>query len=134
MSAFARNNGDLALTVGSNGKKNLTILQDPAQVCALKLQDRFNLWLGEWFMDVRIGVPYMQTVFRKNPDLGAVKQLFQQVIASTPPVATVNDVSLNYNPAARSLGYSFRATLQSGQVLTGGSGQPFIVTGGSNSQ
>lgn len=128
MSTLARTPaGDLALVVQANGKKNLSIVTDKAQACAIKLADRFKLWLGEWFLDTRQGVPYVQTVFVKRPSLNAIRQLFRTIILTTPPIVSCDDLSLNFDRARRSLSYQFRATLNNGAVITGGSGQPFIV-------
>lgn len=128
MSTLARTPaGDLALVTQANGKKNLSILTDKATACAIKLADRFRIWLGEWFLDTRIGVPYIQTVFVKRPSLSAIRQLFRTIILTTPPIASCDDLQLNYNAARRTLAYSFRATTNDGAIITGGSGQPFIV-------
>lgn len=111
----------------SNGLKNLSLVTDRATAAAIKLADRFKMWLGEWFLDIRQGVPYIQTVFVKNPDISAVRQLFRQIILTTPPIVTCNDVQLVYNPQQRQLNYNFAAVTDTGAVITGGDGAPFIV-------
>ncbi len=127
MSTLARTpDGDVALTTVNN-KKRITIVTDPSQATAIKLADRFSLWRGEWFLDTREGVPYLQTVFRKNPDLNAIRSLFRFVILTTPGIVRVDDLTLDYDPRARNLSYSFRAVDDNGATITGGSGQPFIV-------
>lgn len=129
MSTLARTpQGDLALVVGANGLKGLSLIVDRATAAALKLQGRFNLALGEWFLNTAIGVPYFQVVLIKNPDLGAIDQLFRKIILGTPPIVSVSDLSLDYDRRARTLAYSFRAQTDAGQTISGGSGTPFIVS------
>lgn len=111
----------------ASGYKTLTLVTDVNQTAANQLADKFSVWLGEWFMDTRIGVPYLQTVFVKNPSLNAIKQLFRQIILGQPPVIECTDLSLQYDPKARTLAYSFLARTASGATISGGSGQPFIV-------
>lgn len=127
MSTLARAaNGDLALAVVGNVKQ-IQLVTDPSTATAIKLQDRFNFWLGEWFLDVRQGVPYLTTVFVKNPDINAIRQLFRKIILTTPNIVSVAELVVNYNPGQRSLFYSFAAIDNTGATITGGSGQPFIV-------
>lgn len=128
MSTLSRTpQGDIALVVGANGLKTIPLVTGSAQACAIKLQGRFQMALGEWFLNVLEGVPYFQTVLVKNPDLGAIRQLFRKVILGTPPIVSVTDLSLDYDPRKRTLGYSFEAVTDAGTTITGGSGLPFVV-------
>lgn len=106
----------------------MALVTDPNQEIAIRLQDRFLLALGEWFLDTRIGVPYFQVVFVKNPDVAAIRALFRKVIETTPGIVSVTELSTNYDPAGRTLTWSFTATTDNGATISGGSGQPFIVT------
>lgn len=113
--------------MGANGLKRIALITDRAKACAIKLQDRFQMALGEWFLNVNEGVPYFQTVLVKNPDLGAIRQLFRKVILSIPPIASVEDLSFSYAVGRRTLGYTFNAITDSGQTISGGAGLPFVV-------
>lgn len=121
----------LALTTGNdialNARKRATLITDPAAAGAQKLSNKFRFFLGEWFLDQRLGVPYYQVVFVKNPDLGAIKQLFRKVIMGTAPFVDVPSLTVTLNAATRVLGFTFRAATDSGAIVTGGSGQAFIV-------
>lgn len=118
--------GDLSLTVGANGLKNLTLVTDPAIACAIKLNDRFKMALGTWFLNLLEGIPYFQVVLVKNPSLPAIRQLFRSVILGTPPITSVTDLQMTLT--GRNLSYSFTAVTDKGQKIEGGSGLPFVVT------
>ena len=107
---------------------NLSIVTDPAQALAIKLRARFRLHLGDWFLDTRIGVPYRAVVLVKNPNIPVIRQMLRNVAATTPGVRSVDAFTLNYDPRARTLAYSFRVTTDKGAIITGGEGAPFIVT------
>ncbi len=122
MSAFAELEGDLDLSGG-----NLRVEKDPDLCTAQKLTNRFRLFLGEWFIDTRIGIPYFQLVFVKNPNLQVIAQLFKRVCLQTPRVLNVLSESLNFFNGQRSLICEMKVQTESGAVLVGGPGLPFIV-------
>jgi hypothetical protein len=97
-----------------------------AEEKAQKIRNRLQLFRGEWFLDVRVGVPYFASVFIKAPDLELVKRIFRRAIMSVEGVADVLDVVVKLNPD-RSLDYAFRAVDDEGTEISGGAGQPFIV-------
>jgi hypothetical protein len=128
VSSLARTpQGDFALTVGANGLKNLTLISG-GQSIADKLRDRFGMALGTWFLNTLEGVPYLQVVLVKNPNLSNIRQLFRSVILSTPGIASLIDLALTLT--GRNLQYQFQAVLTTGETLTGGSGIPFVVNPG----
>lgn len=123
MATFAQDaNNDLALTTGQ-----LTIVEDATEACAIKLKNRLQLFKSEWFLDQRVGIPYYEKVFVKNPDLNLVRQLFRKVLLATPPIVRVDALDVVLDGSTRVARYTFRAITDSGAVITGGSGEPFIV-------
>jgi hypothetical protein len=123
MSAFAQTvTGDLDISTG-----NLRIERDLAQTTAWKLTNLFSFFKGEWFMDTRQGVPYFQYVFITNPNLPVIGTIFNRVARSAPGVATVRAMNLAFTPRTRFLNASFEAVTNSGAVIVGGPGIPFIV-------
>ena len=130
MSAFAQTpTGDLDISTG-----NLAVETNVAQCTAWKLSNLFGFFKGEWFMDTRQGVPYFQYVLVSNPNLSLIGNLFQQVCMSAPGVASVTSIGLDFTPRFRTLVASIVAQTNDGATLTGGIGQPFVVTtpGGSS--
>lgn len=122
MSTFAQtSDGDLLLTKGQ-----LTVLHGAA-AAAVELRNKFLFVKGEFFLDTRQGVPYFTYVFIKAPDLALIKSLFTKIILSVQGMTSVDALNLDFDRATRTLNFDFRATYLDGSVITGGSGQPFIV-------
>lgn len=121
MAQLARTStGDLAFP--------FAVVTDQATCVVIRLQDRLQLWQGEWYLNTLIGVPYRRVVFaHKNPDLRAVEQMLRQVITTTEGVADITQFTLSLDRANRRLNYTFTALTDTGATITGGSGQPFIV-------
>lgn len=113
---------DIKLTHGK-----ATLETDPVIVGAIKLRNRLLLFLGEWFLDTRIGFPWFQYVLIKNPVLGVIRRVITKTILSTPPFVSVPELVLDYRPETRTLTFYFQAVAQDGRVLFGGSDKPFIV-------
>lgn len=113
--------GDLDLVQGQ-----FTIVTDVARCAAIVLRNKFLFNRGEYFLNVNEGVPWFQYVFVKNPSLLAVKSIFSQVILGTQGIKSIISLTVTRTPD-RKASFSFRALADNGAVITGGSGQPFIV-------
>lgn len=126
MSAIALTvDGDLDFSTG-----NLRVLTDAAECLAQKLRQRYRMLRGEWFLDVRQGVPYLEFILVKNPNIGVVRGVLRKVLETTDGIASIDAFDFSYDPALRTASFSFRVTTTTGAVITGGSDQPFIVEEG----
>ena len=77
------------------------------------LTQRLKTFLGEWFLDVREGVPYFQYILVKNPDPVVVDTLFKNEIINTPGVLELLTFGLDIN-STRLLKLTFKARTNSG--------------------
>jgi hypothetical protein len=117
-------NGDLLISLGK-----LIPETDPVVSAAIKLKHRLRLVLGEWFLDTRVGVPYFDAVYGvKNPDLELIRRLIRRIILSCEPINKVEKLVLNFDKVSRTLIYYFEATAEDGRTVSGGPGEPFIVS------
>lgn len=123
MSSFARTAGG-DLDFSSHG---LVVVTDPVQCAAWELEDRLALTLGEWVYDTSQGVPYFTFMGVKNPPIKAITNMFRSIILGVQPIQAVS-ISVQFNRRTRSLAYNFVASCQGGRTITGGSGQPFVVS------
>lgn len=105
----------------------LVLVQDEAQQAATEIRNKLAFVMGEYFLDTRQGVPYQVFVWKKNPDLLLVKQMFRQVFLSVQTVSEVLSLDTSLDKRTRELSFSFRVRATNGRVVTGGSGKPFIV-------
>lgn len=130
MSTFLQtSNNDLALAVNSRGRKALVLERDRVVAGTIKLYNRFQFWEGEWFLDIRLGVPYYRAILVKSPDMPIVARIFRQVILGVPVIASIQTFTFDYEPTTRSVDFTFEARASDGRKVSGGAGKPFIVDG-----
>lgn len=105
------------------------VVTDFASCVLQSILDGLALWQGAWFLDTSAGFPWAQRVFGiKNPSTTQLSALFRQFLLSVPGVVSVT-ASANLNRAQRAFSYTFAATLNTGQVISGGSATPFTISG-----
>lgn len=123
MTALARTpTGDIAVP--------LAIETDPATLTRNKLTDEFNLGQGEWQFDTTQGFPWIQQILGlKGITRTQIRALLEDAILQTPRVVSVDELQFSVNRATGALAYAFQATIDTGEQIAGGSGQPFVVTG-----
>jgi hypothetical protein len=107
----------------------LTLLQG-ADAIAQRIGIRFRFVLGEWFLDQRLGVPWLQRILTWNPDIRDIKRIFRQVVTSTPGVASCSDFDLVIDKASRVATCSgLNVQLSDGStILVDDLSSPFIIT------
>lgn len=101
---------DLDVTNG-----NVTLVSDYDAI-AQHLSIRLQTFLGEWFLDSQIGVPYFEEIFIKNPNKLVVETRFRQVIEGTPGIDSIVGFNYNFNGSTRALSVSFEAKLTTGST------------------
>jgi hypothetical protein len=110
MNILLDSSGDWAV---SGGKLQLATGQEEiAQIVATRLRT----FLGEYFLDVRIGVPWFSKIFKKNPNQAEVEALLIQTIADSPGIITIQDFQLSLDNKTRKLRVDFRAQSVEGLI------------------
>ncbi len=126
MSTFAQETDqDLTLVEGQ-----LVLVENVAEAAAIELNNKFRFVKGEYFLDIRQGVPYFDVVFVKNPDILIIRELFRKIILSARGITSVIDIQTSLDRQTRKLSFSFRTRAADGQIVSGGAGLPFIVEAG----
>lgn len=82
-----------------------------------KIASRLKFFLGEWFRDQRLGIPYYRVVFIMNPDLDVIRSLYRNVILSVQEVTRVENIELDYDKTSRKMAVGFDAFLDAGETL-----------------
>ena len=101
-------NGDWDIT---NNQLQLVTGQDEI---AQKISNRLKLFLGEWFLDVRLGVPWFSKILKKNPNPSEIEAILIQQIIETTGVVTLNSIELSLDNATRKLRVEFEAQTTDG--------------------
>lgn len=114
--------GDIALVDGSY------VIDKGVHYTRTRLAARLQFFLGEYFLDRRLGVPYFRYVFVRNPNLDLIRLLYRRVITTCPGIVSLNKLELNYQPRARKLGVSFHATAEDGNIIVEPGDEQFIIS------
>lgn len=96
--------GDIALVNGLDA-----IRQD--------VSTRLQFFQGEWLLDVRVGLPYYTRILVKNPNLNAVRSIFQRTITTTPGVITIERFDMAFDAGQRGLSVDFTAQTTEGLLV-----------------
>lgn len=110
---------DLALTsghdleIGTDG--DLSILTGLDSI-AQHLKIGLLFFRGEYFLDLRIGVPYFEQILRKAPDLNVVRSILREAILKTDGVLGVSGLTLGYDGVTRVLSVTFEAATTEGTL------------------
>lgn len=92
------------------------LLISHAERVAQQIKIKLKFFLGEWFLDTRGGIPYIELILVKNPNLTHVRSIFRQQISSVDDVISVNSLNLYLNSQKRELAVNFEAETNYGLV------------------
>jgi len=79
---------------------NLRLTTDEENI-AQGVECRLKFFSGEWFLNRNIGIPYFQSVLKKNPNLNAVNAIFRNAILSAPGVEEITSYNTDYKDDTR---------------------------------
>lgn len=105
--------GDLDLTSGGMKLSG----DNDAEYTRQRISNRIRFFLGEWFLDQRLGVPYFKDVFVKNPDLSFLRSLYRKIILSVPSLATLDTLELSLVKETRTLQVAWAGVLIDGTEI-----------------
>jgi hypothetical protein len=97
-------------------ENNDLIIVTGQQETKQRLEQRLQTFLGEWFLDTSIGVPYYQDILKKNPDTTLVTGTLKSVITQTPGVTDLLEFNFTFNKQAREATLVFTARSASGDI------------------
>lgn len=83
----------------------------------IKLAQRFRFFLGEWFLDLRKGIPYYRDVLGRMFNRDAARAIFRGVLRTIPDIASIVRFDLVFDRATRRLAFDFEVTLFDGTTL-----------------
>lgn len=96
---------DLAVTTDTNdiyfGTDGNLVLVEGDDLTAQRVRQRLMTHIGEWSLNVTIGVDYIGTVLVKNPNLNVIRAMFADVIVGTEGVDKILQLDIDTDNAAR---------------------------------
>ena len=78
------------------------------------LRQELRVFLGEWFLDIDEGIPYLQEILKKNPNTSTVDAVFKNKILESPGVIELTEYELDFE--GRSLSLYFKARTEEGII------------------
>lgn len=102
--------GDLEL---SNNELKLT---EGVDAIRQHLVEKFRLYLGEYFLDTSVGVPWFQEILIKAPSFTVVQERLKAVILSTPGVLGLTRFAFDFNAVTREAALDFQALVTDGFI------------------
>lgn len=104
--------GDLILVNG-----DLVWTEDVVIEVLQRMRSRLRFFKGEWFLDLRQGVPYFQTIMQKADDV-TVRAIFSQVLRRTPGVASLESLAVTRSARERTAEISFGCRMSDGALVS----------------
>lgn len=77
---------------------------------------RLRTFRGEWHIDQRVGVPWMQSIIGQRPLRTVLDRIFRRAILATPGIVSVEALNFTEDPE-RSLRIDLEATATGGEVI-----------------
>jgi hypothetical protein len=97
--------------------QNVAPLVRGAAAVAQHIRQRLSFFLGEWFLDIRQGVPWFQVILNRADEATATA-ILRNVVGGTPGVLEVITFTAKLDRSTRRLSVSFVARTIDGDILT----------------
>ncbi len=81
-----------------------------------RITQRLRFFLAEWFLQKDRGVPWIQQVFKKNPNPVIVDAVIKREIIAEPTVIELKSFNLDIDTATRILTVTFSALTKEGEL------------------
>lgn len=102
--------GDLVLHDGD------VLLIDNAERVAQQILITLRFWLGEWFLDTKDGIPYLEYVLVKSPNLLHIRQIFTEAMEKVDGVKRVEEMNFVFDVKNRSLHVDYEVSTDYGLI------------------
>lgn len=79
------------------------MLIDNAERVSQQIGITLRFWLGEWFLNTTDGMPYLEYILVKNPNMNHVRQVISDAIRSVEGVDRIDSLVLDYDSKNRQL-------------------------------
>jgi hypothetical protein len=111
------------------GRGGYNFLVDNPTAVAQSVLTRLQLWMGEWWLDLNAGTPWLQQVLGKPRGPGSPDAALRARISGTPFVTRLYDYASSSNTTARTFTVSCKVNTAFGPVLVAPAGALISPTG-----
>ena len=96
--------------------ENDVSIVDGADAIRQHLQIRFGFFLGEWFLDTDLGVPWFRDILIKKPSFVVVQEVLKKIVLDTPGVLQLIEFDFTFDNATREATLDFQCLSDSGVI------------------
>lgn len=104
--------GDLLLV------NRTTSVRTGADYATQRVTVSLDVFLGEWFLDKRIGIAYFRDLLVHSPNSDTVRTTFREAIMNTPGIVAVPILNVTLDTTNRIAYVDFAATYDTGVTIT----------------
>ena len=90
---------------------------DNVERVAQQIKIQLLTFLGEWFLDVTHGVPYLDYVLVKNPNFTLIREIFREQILKVDGVSNLVSIDIDFETATRKMLLSYEAETEYGMIV-----------------
>ena len=108
-----RPKGDLLLVKGT------TAVREGAAYATQRITVDLNVFLGEWFLDKRLGLPYFRDLLIHSPNSDTVRTVFREGIMQTQDIVAVPLLNVVLDTTNRVAYVDFASTYADGTTTPG---------------
>jgi hypothetical protein len=87
------------LFIGPNGLELISGIDGVAQLIGIAIK----LFLGEWFLNLKRGMPWFQEIFGGKYDEGLIRRRLSEAIANVPGVSEVLSLVISFDGETRAV-------------------------------
>lgn len=106
--------GDLVLVSDEKYRKDIKPITGAARI-AQSLNIRLRTWMGEWYLNLNHGVPYISSVMGKQPQ-ELVLSVFRTQISTVQGIQRIDALTLDLDAPSRLLNVAVSAVSAEGPV------------------
>ena len=110
---------DIAMNINTNDlvlQDGDLLLIDNAERCAQQILISLRFWYGEWFLNTTEGVPYLEYILIKNPNIAHVRQVLTEAIEQVEGVQSVDSMTIDFDRQGRRLAVDYAVTTNYGLI------------------
>lgn len=88
--------------------KDFQVTKTEDESLAQRLTVKLRTFMGDWFLDSSVGIPYIESILGKNRSLIAIQAIFQNAIASEEEVLQLISLTTDLDKVNRILTVTFK--------------------------
>lgn len=89
---------------------------DNVERVAQQIKIQLLTLMGEWFLDITHGVPYLEYILVKNPNFTLIRDIFREQILKVDGVTNLVSIDIDYDSATRKMSLAYEAETEYGMI------------------